>query len=218
MTTSGELLMKMTDIENSTLTRIALVTSLALCFVTFMSLFFTLMRGDKQPEVVKEVVTQVVTVEKQEPLITEALPYTEEDLHCMALNLYHEARNELDAGLYAVADVTQNRVDDKRWPNSICAVVYEAKTYTGKDGKKYPKKNRCQFSWYCDGRSDEPRPGRSWEKCQYIARMFLTHDEFRGITEGATHYHATYVNPRWATAKGMHMIGQIGEHIFYRWK
>ena len=157
-------------------------------------------------------------VSEPETLIIEELSYTEEDLHRLALNLYHEARNELEAGMYAVADVTQNRVDDKRWPNTICDVVYEAKMYTAASGKKYPVRNRCQFSWYCDGRDDKPRQGRSWEKSKYIARMFLTHDEFRGITEGATHYHATYVNPRWATAKGMHMIGQIGEHIFYRWK
>lgn len=197
--------------ENQNLTRIALASLLALSIITLINLGIQVFT--KEDTVV---VQQVMT--EPESLIIEELPYSDEDLQCLALNLYHEARNELDAGLYAVADVTQNRVDDKRWPNSICNVVYQAKTYTGRDGKQYPKKNRCQFSWYCDGRSDNPRPGRSWEKCLHIARMFLTHDEFRGITEGATHYHATYVNPRWATAKGMHVIGQIGEHIFYRWK
>ena len=40
--------------------------------------------------------------------------------------------------------------------------------------------------------------------------------KYRGITEGATHYHATYVNPKWA--KDLTLIGRIGEHIFYRWE
>jgi len=142
----------------------------------------------------------------------------EEDLYCLAVNIYHESRNDNLAGQAAVADVVLNRVQDTRYPNTVCDVVYEARTYTGKNGKEYPIRNRCQFSWYCDGSPDEPRPGKSWDKAQRIAKNLLTHDEFRGITEGSTHYHATYVQPRWATAKGMHMIGRIGEHIFYRWK
>lgn len=196
--------------ENVNTTRIALALMLALSVITLINLGVQVYKDENV------VVRQIVS--EPETLLIEELSYTEEDLHCLALNLYHEARNELDAGLYAVADVTQNRVDDPRWPNTVCGVVYEAKMYTAASGKEYPVRNRCQFSWYCDGRDDKPRQGRSWEKSKYIARMFLTHDEFRGITQGATHYHATYVNPRWATAKGMHMIGQIGEHIFYRWK
>ena len=197
------------EIHQNTRIALALLVALSLIMVVnrFADVFFE-----------REVVVQQVISEPIDSLLIEELPYTDDDLMCMALNLYHEARNELDAGLYAVADVTQNRVNDPRWPNTVCGVVYEAKMYTAASGKEYPQRNRCQFSWYCDGRSDDPRPGRSWEKSKYIARMFLTHDEFRGITEGATHYHATYVSPRWATAKGMHMVGQIGEHIFYRWK
>lgn len=198
-----------TKMENQNITRIALALMLALSIVTLVNLGIEVFKD-------KEVVVQ--QVESPETLLIEELSYTDEDMLCMALNLYHEARNELDAGLYAVADVTQNRVNDPRWPNTVCGVVYEAKMYTAASGKQYPQRNRCQFSWYCDGRSDDPLPGRAWEKSKYIARMFLTHDEYRGITEGATHYHATYVSPRWATAKGMHMVGQIGEHIFYRWK
>jgi N-acetylmuramoyl-L-alanine amidase len=199
-----------TRMENQNITRIALVLLLALSIISVFNLAISVF--SKEDKII------VQQISETESLVIEELSYTEEDHLCMALNLYHEARNELDAGLYAVADVTQNRVNDPRWPNTVCDVVYESKTYMGSDGEQYPRRNRCQFSWYCDGRSDDPRPGQAWEKSKYIARMFLTHDEFRGITEGATHYHATYVNPRWATAKGMHMVGQIGEHIFYRWK
>jgi len=172
--------------ENQNILRVALTCMLALSIVTLSVHLYKTFFGE----------SNTIVVSKSESLIIEELPYTEEDLQCLALNLYHEARNELDAGLYAVADVTQNRVDDKRWPNTICDVVYQAKMYTAASGKEYPKRNQCQFSWYCDGRDDKPRNGRSWEKSKYIAKMFLTHDEFRGITEGATHYHATYVDPR----------------------
>ena len=197
-----------TKMESQNITRIALVLLLALSIISVFNLGVEVFLKDK------EVVVQHMS-ESPETLLIEELSYTEEDFLCMALNLYHEARNELDAGLYAVADVTQNRVNDPRWPNTICDVVYEAKTYTGSDGEQYPRRNRCQFSWYCDGRSDDPRPGRAWEKSKYIARMFLTHDEFRGITEGATHYHATYVSPNWRHE--FTVIGRIDTHIFYRW-
>ena len=145
--------------------------------------------------------------------------YTEEDVQCLALNIYHEARNELLAGKVGVADVTLNRVFDSRYPNTICDVVKDAKLsqWHLSEGREVPIRNKCQFSWYCDGLPDEPREGTSWQNSQLISRNFLTYGEFRGITEGATHYHASYVSPKWINDRGMKMVGSIGEHIFYRW-
>jgi spore germination cell wall hydrolase CwlJ-like protein len=34
------------------------------------------------------------------------------------------------------------------------------------------------------------------------------------ISEGATHYHATYVNPYWAD--DMTVVLEVGQHIFYK--
>jgi N-acetylmuramoyl-L-alanine amidase len=146
--------------------------------------------------------------------------FTVDDIHCLALNVYHEARNDNLAGKTAVSDVVFNRMLDARYPGSICGVVQQAKLsqWHLKRGNKVPLRNMCQFSWYCDGLVDEPRKGKAWDEAQHIAHNFLKHGEYRGITEGATHYHATYVSPNWATSRGMHMIGRIGEHIFYRWK
>ena len=143
--------------------------------------------------------------------------YTEEEHYCMALNIYHEARNDNLAGQVAVADVTLNRVKDTRYPNNICNVVYEAQHWKTNDGRTYPIRNKCQFSWYCDGLKDDPKEGSSWDRSQQIAYQYLENGQFRGITEGATHYHATYVDPYWTTSKGMVLVGRIGEHIFYRW-
>ena len=146
--------------------------------------------------------------------------FADDEFRCMALNIYHEARNEPLSGKVAVADVVLNRVYDTRYPNSVCDVVKQGKrsNWHASMGRDVPVRNMCQFSWFCDGKDDEPREGTAWKNAKLIAKNFLTYGEYRGITEGATHYHATYVDPSWASSEGMHMIGQIGEHIFYRWK
>jgi len=138
---------------------------------------------------------------------------------CLALNIYHESRNEPLAGKIAVADVTLNRMYDTRYPNTVCGVVRQSKLskWHLERGREVPIRDKCQFSWYCDGKSDEPLNETSWLDAKLIAQNFLTYGEYRGITEGATHYHATYVNPNWINDRGMHMVGRIGEHIFYRW-
>jgi spore germination cell wall hydrolase CwlJ-like protein len=79
----------------------------------------------------------------------------------------------------------------------------------------YPIRNMCQFSWYCDGRADVVADGDSWRRAQTIAYMMVEHNKYRGITEGATHYHADYVSPKWAPE--LDLVGSIGMHIFYRW-
>ena len=158
-----------------------------------------------------------------QPISNEVLPPTEngleQDIKCLALNIYHEARSDNLAGRVAVADVVLNRVRDNRYPNNICDVVKQAKLsqWWLDNGREVPIRNQCQFSWWCDGLSDEPTNSSVWEESLLIATNLLIHNEYRGITEGATHYHATYVNPRWIKDRGMHVIGRIGEHIFYRW-
>ena len=127
--------------------------------------------------------------------------------HCMALNVYYEARSSNLADKYAVADVVLNRVQDTRYPNTVCEVV--------KDGYRKGRRD-CQFSWYCDGKKDNPSDIDHWKEAQMIAWSIIHWDKMRGITEGATHYHANYVDPYWA--KSLQMVGRIGAHIFYRWE
>lgn len=127
--------------------------------------------------------------------------------YCLALNIYYEARGSNLADKAAVADVVLNRVKDTRYPNTICDVVH--------DGYRKGRRD-CQFSWYCDGKSDNPQDKDRWFEAQMISWGMLEFDKFRGITEGATHYHATYVSPRWA--KSLQLVGRIGAHIFYRWE
>ena len=77
-----------------------------------------------------------------------------------------------------------------------------------------PVRNKCQFSWWCDGKSDEPRDADAWLEAQEIAYLIMQLENFVGISEGSTHYHATYVNPDWN--KKMQHVGRIGSHLFFR--
>ena len=134
---------------------------------------------------------------------------------CLAKNIYFEARNEPFAGQFAVALVTLNRVNDSAFPDTICKVVYQG-IHTA-DG--FPKRDRCQFSWYCDGNSDEVRNQRAWEVVQKTANLaMLQYSSIKAegldYTEGARFYHTFEVNPRWS--KVYPKVGRIGDHIFYR--
>ena len=135
---------------------------------------------------------------------------------CLALNTYHEAKNQSLVGQIATAQVVINRVEDKRFPNTICEVVKQGPTRPSwEDPKKeYPIKHRCQFSWYCDGKSDKTPDQTAWEQALTIAQGVHT-GNLDDFVEGATHYHATYVLPEWAESKTP--VVQIGEHMFYRW-
>jgi N-acetylmuramoyl-L-alanine amidase len=139
-------------------------------------------------------------------------PENEPEVWCLAQNIYYEARGSNLADQAAVADVVLNRVKDDRYPDTICAVVKQGKQYA--DGRMV--RNRCQFSWYCDGKSDYPRDKDAWVAAQQTAYMMFYYDDYRGITQGATHYHAHYVGPEWA--RDLQLVGRIGVHIFYRWK
>ena len=140
-----------------------------------------------------------------------------QQLHCLALNVYYEARGSNLADKYAVADVVLNRVKDSRYPDSICDVVKQGKQRPSwqDETKMVMVRNACQFSWYCDGKPDIPKDEDAWAEAQQIAYLMLYLNQYKGITEGSTHYHATYVRPEWA--KTLQLVGRIGSHIYYRW-
>ena len=141
-----------------------------------------------------------------------------EAVMCLALNIYHEAKNQSMVGQVAVAQVVMNRVKDNRYPNTVCEVVYQGPTRPSWEdpNKEYPIKHKCQFSWYCDGKSDEPRNDALWFKAKDYARLVYYDRILIDVTEGATHYHASYVKPSWAKTKTR--TTRIDRHIFYRWE
>lgn len=139
---------------------------------------------------------------------------------CLADNMYWEARNQSVKGMLAVGYVTMNRVSDDRFPYSVCEVVEQGPVRESwkTKGAYYPVKNRCQFSWYCDGKSDEIPSGDEdlYSLITAMAFKIFYADEGNDITDGATHYHAYYVSPEWASTKTQTVT--IGDHIFYRWE
>ena len=135
-------------------------------------------------------------------------------LMCMAFNIYHEANNQSMLGQIAVGQVVMNRVEDSRFPDTVCEVVKQAVTYKGTDKTVLHK---CQFSWYCDGKKDEPNyDSKAWSKALKYAVVVLGGNITLDFTEGATHYHATYVRP--AGRKTKTKTTRIDRHIFYRWE
>tara|TARA_R100001443_G_scaffold82215_1_gene89193 strand:- start:71 stop:457 length:387 start_codon:yes stop_codon:yes gene_type:complete len=119
-------------------------------------------------------------------------------LMCLALNVYHEARDQSTAGQVAVAQVVINRVNDERFPDSVCKVV----------------KQPGQFSWLWDKKSDKPYEEKAWDKSLVVARTVYA-GKTVDITDGATYYHANYVNPSWARKRTKTV--RIDDHIFYKW-
>tara|TARA_A100001388_G_scaffold210659_1_gene161180 strand:- start:17709 stop:18278 length:570 start_codon:yes stop_codon:yes gene_type:complete len=156
--------------------------------------------------------------------------YAEEERpqeYCLALNMYFESRGSSVADMAGVSDVVLNRVKDARYPNTICEVIKQGPVRESWKTKKDPDlldhervynpvRHKCQFSWYCDGKADVPRNQDLWHLVQNMAYLMIWEKKYVGITEGSTHYHAEYVNPRWAN--GLHLTGRIGKHIFYRWE
>ncbi|MCF8480668.1 MAG: cell wall hydrolase [Rhodospirillum sp.] len=133
------------------------------------------------------------------------LTVSKQDMMCLALNDYWEARGETLRGRVAVAQVVLNRARDSRFPGTICDVVQENRT-SGTKG--------CQFSWYCDGKADNPMEQAAWRSSVLLAMSVLRRDNaIADPTEGALWYHNTSVSPGWA--RRLDQTARIGTHIFY---
>tara|TARA_S200000501_G_scaffold199528_1_gene187771 strand:+ start:1588 stop:2184 length:597 start_codon:yes stop_codon:yes gene_type:complete len=156
----------------------------------------------------KEKLAEKYIAETPKPALLNT-PYSMENpYHCTASNIYWEARNQSFVGQLAVAHVVNNRISSPHFPNDVCAVIKQGSRSSGE-----VKLNQCQFSWYCDGNDDYPEDFRSYAKAFEFALFFLG-NESTDVTEGATHYHSTKVNPDWAST--LEKVVEIDQHIFYR--
>jgi hypothetical protein len=136
-----------------------------------------------------------------------SLVVSKEELVCLALNDYWEARSESLAGRIAVARVVLNRAMDPRFPSNLCDVVKQV-SFQG-DQKK------CQFSWYCEGKSETPYEPDQWRISLQVAAAVLQADcAIPDPTGGALWYHADFTRPAWAV--GYESTTIIGNHVFYR--
>lgn len=133
---------------------------------------------------------------------------TEQNIECLATNMYHEARGEGEIGMLAVAYVTINRVNHKRFPNTICGVVKQA-LY---DDEGQLILNKCQFSWYCDGIPDTIRNKKVYEQAKALAAQAIEGTIYNPI-DNSLFFHNTSVNPKWSNV--FRVVAEIGGHIFY---
>ncbi len=147
----------------------------------------------------KEIIEKSLTVKKE--------------TECLALGLYHEARGEPVVGQYAVGATILNRVRSTAYPNTICKVVFQNEHM----------RNRCQFSFACDGVSDRPRNKSSYVKMLRLAGHILTNgiareakfigQAFHSEVSTMTHYHRYDVNPSWS--RKLKQVSQLGAHVFF---
>ena len=131
---------------------------------------------------------------------------------CLALNLYFEARNQSQAGQIMVGLSVMNRVKHEHYPGTVCEVVKSAKYRA--DNKNIPIRNACAYSWFCNSLSDKPTDLAAFSQAKIMAHRIYT-NQVTDYSEGATHYHATWIEPPYWVEQ-METINRIDEHIFYK--
>lgn len=163
-----------------------------------------------EPEIM-QLTVQPIELKLSEPIIDQ------EELMCLAQNIYHEARSESIQGRLAVAHVTLNRVSSPRFPNTICEVVKQAKMskwWMETHGREVPIRNKCQFSWYCDGKSDDVTEIDAWNQSIALSISVIT-GQSHDPTLGSTHYYNPYkADPYWKDA--FEKVVKIDNHVFLR--
>lgn len=126
-----------------------------------------------------------------------------EEWSCLSEALYFEARGETVKGQFAVAEVILNRVNSANFPDSVCGVIHQG------TGQRY----QCQFTYTCDGHDEVIAEPEAYTRVSKVARAILD-GQVPELTDGATHYHTTAVQPRWS--RTFTRTARIGVHVFYR--
>ena len=125
-------------------------------------------------------------------------------VECLASAVYYEAGNEGADGERAVAQVILNRVRHPAFPSTVCGVVYQGST----------RATGCQFTFTCDGSLSRRPDLAGWARARRIAEAALNGEVYKPVG-WATHYHADYVVPYWASTLAKNAV--VGAHLFYRW-
>jgi spore germination cell wall hydrolase CwlJ-like protein len=139
---------------------------------------------------------------------TKKVKLADDEKLCLAQAIYHEARGESREGQLAVANVIINRAMSKKYPSTICGVVFQ-----NADKGRY----KCQFTFACDGRSDAGRERGAWNRSLKMAEdafYEFQRGERPGVIPNSTlYYHTTAVAPKWS--RTFRRVAAIGSHIFY---
>ena len=128
----------------------------------------------------------------------------------LQLDLYFEMRSRSDDEMIWAGFVVINRFDDGRYGDSIRAVVTKARVYAN----GHPVRNKCHFSWYCDGLPDRPLEQNAWKRCGRIAIMIME-KQIDNPTNGALYYHRNDKDPFWNDASYATLVAVQGNHLYY---
>jgi len=151
---------------------------------------------------------------------------THEELYCLSLNAYHEARGVNMDEMIAVSQVVLNRVDRSRYSSTVCEVITEGPTReswrTSQDVALpdeyrvyFPTRNKCQFTWYCDGKSDVVRSMRGWEDA--IIAAYLVYNGYgEDRVDGALFYYAHNQIPMPKWARNMTVTAVLKGHTYLK--
>ncbi|MFG0634694.1 cell wall hydrolase [Pseudomonas sp. xss_2] len=112
----------------------------------------------------------------------------DDSITCLARTIYWEAKEADARDMSAVASVVINRLGHDGFPDTICGVV-----------KQGVETKSCQFSWWCDGRSDQVEEKQRYDVAKEIARKALN-QQLKDPTGGALYFHDRTVRPDWAKA------------------
>ncbi len=134
-----------------------------------------------------------------------------DQINCLVEAVYHEARSERFMAQLSVANVVLQRVTDRRFPNTICKVVHQGKY----NRRGQPIRNKCMFSYWCDGKSEKMKDKTALEQAKNIAILSLAGARIDRM-ENVLYYHASYMRPYWISY--VDRVEKIGTHIFYRSK
>jgi spore germination cell wall hydrolase CwlJ-like protein len=154
--------------------------------------------GDKTvpsaSEIIKKPEAQAVDPLGKEPM--------DDAITCLARTIYWEARGIGDPGMEAVANVVMNRLGHAGFPNTVCGVV-----------KQGHEQGSCQFSWWCDGKSDQAKDDESYAIAKEIARKALNL-QLPDVTGGALYFHHGDATPSWS--KEYVKTVEVAPFVFYK--
>lgn len=154
--------------------------------------------GNKKPPTSNQIITKA-EVQSVDPVGEEPL---DEAIICLSRTIYWEAKGEGSAGMEAIANVVINRLGHEGFPNTVCDVVRQGH-----------EQGACQFSWWCDGRSDDAEDEESYGVAKEITRKALNR-QLADRTGGALYFHQWKLAPHWSTS--YIKTARIGDHVFYK--
>jgi len=161
---------------------------------------------------ISDIINEVKIIEPKDPseFVVPTL-LSEQTILCLVQNSYFEARNQDDNAVMSITMVVMNRMEHNSYPSNICDVIHQG--YSDSAGNMIL--NKCQFSWYCDGKADMMTNINSRKRMEGLVykSLWLWYNGV-DITNGSTHYHTTTVNPNWSNTLLYTM--QIGDHKFYK--